>query len=44
MVNNAGIFTGLHTILDETEEQYDATMAINTKGGVAGVQVRHSRR
>lgn len=32
MVNNAGIFTGLHTILDETEEQYDATMAINAKG------------
>jgi NAD(P)-dependent dehydrogenase (short-subunit alcohol dehydrogenase family) len=32
MVNNAGIFTGLHTILDETEEQYEATMAINTKG------------
>lgn len=32
MVNNAGIFTGLHTILDETEEQYDATMNVNAKG------------
>lgn len=32
MVNNAGIFTGLHTILDETEEQYDRTMQINAKG------------
>ena len=32
MVNNAGVFTGLHTILDETEEQYDFTMAVNGKG------------
>jgi NAD(P)-dependent dehydrogenase (short-subunit alcohol dehydrogenase family) len=32
MVNNAGVFTGLHTILDETEEQFDFTMAVNTKG------------
>jgi NAD(P)-dependent dehydrogenase (short-subunit alcohol dehydrogenase family) len=32
MVNNAGVFTGLHTILDESEEQYDFTMAINAKG------------
>jgi len=31
MVNNAGIFTGLHTIVEETEEQYDQTMAINGK-------------
>jgi len=31
MVNNAGIFTGLHTIVDETEEQYDRTMAVNGK-------------
>lgn len=32
MVNNAGIFTGLHDIVEETEEQFDATMAVNTKG------------
>jgi len=32
IVNNAGVFTGVHTILDETEEQYDLTMAVNTKG------------
>jgi NAD(P)-dependent dehydrogenase (short-subunit alcohol dehydrogenase family) len=32
MVNNAGTFTELHTILDETEEQFDLTMAVNTKG------------
>lgn len=32
MVNNAGVFTGLHTILDETEEEYDFTMAVNAKG------------
>lgn len=32
MVNNAGVFTGVHTILDETEEQYDFTMAVNAKG------------
>lgn len=32
MVNNAGVFTGLHSILDETEEQYDFTMNINAKG------------
>ncbi len=32
MVNNAGVFTGMHTILDETEEQFDFTMAVNTKG------------
>lgn len=31
MVNNAGIFTGLHTIVDETEEQFDRTMLINCK-------------
>jgi NAD(P)-dependent dehydrogenase (short-subunit alcohol dehydrogenase family) len=31
MVNNAGIFTGLHTIVDETEDEYDRTMAVNTK-------------
>ncbi len=32
MVNNAGIFTDLHTIVDETEDEYDRTMAVNTKG------------
>jgi NAD(P)-dependent dehydrogenase (short-subunit alcohol dehydrogenase family) len=31
MVNNAGIFTGLHTIFEETEEQSDQTMAVNGK-------------
>ncbi|SDE22128.1 SDR family NAD(P)-dependent oxidoreductase [Paraburkholderia lycopersici] len=32
MVNNAGVFTGLHNIIDETEDQYDFTMNINAKG------------
>lgn len=32
MVNNAGVFTGLHSILDETEDQYDFTMNVNAKG------------
>ena len=32
MVNNAGVFTDLHTIVDETEEQYDFTMDVNVKG------------
>lgn len=32
MVNNAGVFTGLHNIIDETEEQYDFTMNVNAKG------------
>ncbi|GJH26991.1 SDR family NAD(P)-dependent oxidoreductase [Caballeronia novacaledonica] len=31
-VNNAGVFTGLHSIIDETEEQYDFTMNVNAKG------------
>ena len=31
MVNNAGIFTALHTIVDETEDEYDQTMAVNAK-------------
>jgi NAD(P)-dependent dehydrogenase (short-subunit alcohol dehydrogenase family) len=31
MVNNAGIFTGLHTIVDETEDEWDRTMAVNAK-------------
>lgn len=32
MVNNAGIFTGLKTIVDESEDEYDITMRINAKG------------
>jgi len=32
MVNNAGVFTQMHTIVDETEEQYDYTMNVNAKG------------
>jgi NAD(P)-dependent dehydrogenase (short-subunit alcohol dehydrogenase family) len=36
MVNNAGVSTGLHTIVDETEEQYDLTMAVNAKGAWLG--------
>src|SRR5260221_14378429 len=31
MINNAGVFTGLHTIVDQTEEQYDFTIGINSK-------------
>jgi NAD(P)-dependent dehydrogenase (short-subunit alcohol dehydrogenase family) len=32
LVNNAGVTSGLHTIVDETEEAYDLTMAVNAKG------------
>jgi NAD(P)-dependent dehydrogenase (short-subunit alcohol dehydrogenase family) len=32
MVNNAGVSTGLHTIVEETEAQYDFVMAVNAKG------------
>lgn len=32
MVNNAGWFSELHTIIDETEEDHDRTMAVNEKG------------
>ena len=32
MVNNAGVFTGLNTILEEAEEGYDSVMAVNAKG------------
>ena len=32
MVNNAGVFTGVHTILEEPEEKYDFVMAVNAKG------------
>ncbi len=31
IVNNAGIFTGLCTIIDETEEDFDKTIAVNLK-------------
>ena len=32
MVNNAGVGTGLNTILEEAEEGYDFVMDVNTKG------------
>jgi NAD(P)-dependent dehydrogenase (short-subunit alcohol dehydrogenase family) len=32
MVNNAGVWFGHRLILDETEDEYDATMRINAKG------------
>ena len=32
LVNNAGVNTGLHTIVHETEEEYDFTMNVNVKG------------
>ena len=32
MINNAEVFTGLHTIIDETEDPYDSAMAVNAKG------------
>lgn len=32
MINNAGIFTGLSNIIEETEENYDRTMNVNAKG------------
>ncbi len=32
LVNNAGVFTGLKTIVDETEQEFDFTMAVNAKG------------
>lgn len=32
MVNNAGTTTGPATIVDETEEEFDLTLAVNTKG------------
>jgi NAD(P)-dependent dehydrogenase (short-subunit alcohol dehydrogenase family) len=32
MVNNAGVFTGLAGIVEESEEAFDLTMAVNTKG------------
>lgn len=35
-VNNAGIFTKLETIIDQSEEDFDLTMAVNTKGAWLG--------
>jgi len=32
MVNNAGVFPGLRSIVHETEEMFDRTMAVNAKG------------
>jgi NAD(P)-dependent dehydrogenase (short-subunit alcohol dehydrogenase family) len=32
MVNNAGIWVGPRTIVEETEEEFDRTMAVNCKG------------
>ena len=36
IVNNAGTFTGLATIMEQTEEDYDRTMAVNAKGTFLG--------
>jgi hypothetical protein len=36
MVNNAGIWVGPRTILEETEDEYDRTMRVNCKGVWAG--------
>lgn len=36
MVNNAGVFTSTTTIIDQSEEDYDFTMAINAKGVFLG--------
>jgi len=36
MVNNAGTFTGLATIIDQSEEDFDRTMAVNAKGTFLG--------
>ncbi len=32
LVNNAGYFTGLNNIFDETEESFDSAIAVNLKG------------
>lgn len=36
MVNNAGLDLGPSTVVDESEEQYDRTMAVNVKGVFLG--------
>ena len=38
MVNNAGIFTGLKTIVDETVEDFDRTIAVNARGTFLGMK------
>ncbi|RMZ88920.1 hypothetical protein DV736_g3848, partial [Chaetothyriales sp. CBS 134916] len=38
MVNNAGIFTGLATIVDEPVENFDKTMAVNCRGVYLGMK------
>ena len=39
MVNNAGVFPGLRTIVDETEDVFDRTLAVNTKGVWLGCKI-----
>lgn len=36
MINNAGIFTSIATVIDQSEEDYDLTMAVNAKGVFLG--------
>lgn len=36
MVNNAGIFTSVATVVDQPEEDYEFTMAVNAKGVFLG--------
>lgn len=36
MVNNAGIFTGLATVAEQSEADFDLTMAVNVKGVFLG--------
>jgi len=36
MVNNAGIFTSIATVIDQSEADYDLTMAVNAKGVFLG--------
>jgi NAD(P)-dependent dehydrogenase (short-subunit alcohol dehydrogenase family) len=36
MVNNAGIFTSVATVIDQSEEDFDLTMAVNCKGVFLG--------
>jgi NAD(P)-dependent dehydrogenase (short-subunit alcohol dehydrogenase family) len=38
MVNNAGIWTGAHTILDETIEQFERTIDVNLRGTWLGAK------
>jgi NAD(P)-dependent dehydrogenase (short-subunit alcohol dehydrogenase family) len=36
MVNNAGIFTGIATVVDQSEEDFDLTISVNAKGVFLG--------